>query len=377
MSGPCLTDGPSHDIKRAMSLNPTYRIDLSYEQNYREGPFFKGEIPKRPMGRRYRFLDFEVNSLLGIPAGPLLNANWISTYAALGFDLPVYKTVRTRAHPSHPAPNCLLLDIKAPLEDGDLDGRLIALPGGLRDRIEEISITNSFGMPSRDPKLWQEDVLKAKRSLAPGQVLTVSVVGTPERGRNLAEDYARGALWAAEAGADIVEINLSCPNVMSGEGSVFCDPNASSVISSAVKRAIGATPLFIKIGYIPDPALLARVVASNAPRVDGIAGINTLSFEVVKPDGSPALPGEGRLRSGVCGAAIRNCAMAQAARLAELRQKERYDFVIVGVGGVMTTSDIRAYFSLGVDAVMSATGAMWDPYLAARYQREESQGGGG
>jgi dihydroorotate dehydrogenase (NAD+) catalytic subunit len=360
-----------HDIKRSMTLQPTYRIDLSYEENYRHGPFFRGEIPKREITRRYRLLGFELNSLIGIPAGPLLNSDWIKTYAALGFDLPVYKTVRTRPHPSHPAPNCMFLDLKRQIAEKDFGRRLIALPDGVCERIEEISITNSFGMPSRDPKVWQEDVAEAKRKIGPGQVLIVSVVGTPEQGTDLAEDYAKGALWAKEAGADMVEINLSCPNVISGEGSVFCDPEASARVSSAVKKAIGSTPLLIKIGYIQDPALLARVAAANARHVEGIAGINTLSFEVVKPDGTAALSGEGRLRSGVCGAAIRQCAMAQAARLVEVRRKERYDFIIVGVGGVMTTEDIRAYFALGVDVVMSATGAMWDPYLAYRYWKEE------
>jgi dihydroorotate dehydrogenase (NAD+) catalytic subunit len=362
-----------------MSLQPTYRIDLSYEENYQHGPFFRGEIPKRNITRRYRLLGFELNSLIGIPAGPLLNSDWIKTYAALGFDLPVYKTVRTRPHPSHPAPNCMFLDLKGQIDEKDFGRRLTAIPDGVRERIEEISITNSFGMPSRDPKIWQEDVAKAKREIGPGQVLIVSVVGTPEKGSkgtDLAEDYAKGALWAKEAGADMVEINLSCPNVISGEGSIFCDPEASSRVSSTVKKAIGATPLLIKIGYIQDPVLLARVAAANAKHVEGIAGINTLSFEVVKPDGTAALPGEGRLRSGVCGAAIRERAMAQAARLVELRRKERYDFIVVGVGGIMTTADIRAYFSLGVDAVMSATGAMWDPYLAYRYWEEEETGRG-
>jgi tRNA-dihydrouridine synthase len=67
--------------------------------------------------------------------------------------------------------------------------------------------------------------------------------------------------------------------------------------------------------------------------------------------------------------------MAQAGRLVELKRKERYDFVVVGVGGIMTTDDIRGYFALGVDAVMSATGAMWDPFLAYKYWREEQASG--
>jgi len=44
----------------------------------------------------------------------------------------------------------------------------------------------------------------------------------------------------------------------------------------------------------------------------------------------------------------------------------------VGVGGVMTTEHVRGYFEIGVDAVMSATGAMWDPSLAYRFWKEGS-----
>jgi len=33
----------------------------------------------------------------------------------------------------------------------------------------------------------------------------------------------------------------------------------------------------------------------------------------------------------------------------------------------MTADHIRDYFNIGVDAVMSATGAMWDPHLAEKY----------
>ncbi len=357
-----------------MPSQPTYRIDLSYEDNYKQGPFFKDEIPKRKITRRENFLGFEVNSRLGIPAGPLLNANWVLTYAALGFDLPVYKTVRTHFAPSHPAPNCMILDLQEAIKEKEIGGQLKVAPNAGADWTGDISITNSFGMPSRDPKEWQADVEKAKAGMGEGQVLIVSVVGTPGEGVDLAEDYALGARMAVEAGAEIVEINLSCPNVISGEGSLFTDPNASSRISAKVKRAIGETPLLIKMGYISDPSRLTQVILANAPHIEGVASVNTLPFEVVAPDGSPALPGEGRLRSGVCGAAIKNCAMSQASRLIKIRQMGGYDFVVVGVGGAMSPQDIRDYFSLGVDAVMSATGAMWDPLLAYRFWKEGQEG---
>ncbi|HIE66284.1 MAG: dihydroorotate dehydrogenase [Nitrospira sp.] len=348
-----------------MKPMPAYDVDRSYEANYREGPFIKEKAPVRQIRRKERFLGFEVNSRLGIPAGPLLNARWILAYAAMGFDLLVYKTVRTCATPSHPKPNCMFLGIEDQIREVDFEKQLVATMEAPSD-LSRISITNSFGMPSRAPEVWQADIQKAKEGLSAGQVLIVSVVGTPGE-KGLEADYVQGATLAVEAGAPIIEINLSCPNVVTGEGSLYTDPESSSAISRAVKRAIGDVPLMIKIGYIPDPKRLAEVVGANAPHIEAIAGVNTLSFEVVGPNGTQALPGKGRLRAGVCGAAIRQCAMEQAARIVDLKRKVQYDFEVVGVGGVMTPEHIRSYLSLGVDAVMSATGAMWDPLLASRF----------
>ncbi|MBI3805113.1 MAG: dihydroorotate dehydrogenase [Nitrospirae bacterium] len=353
-----------------MKPAPTYDITRSYEANYQEGPFIDQRPPARRIEKKVRFLGFDVNSRLGIPAGPLLNSRWILAYGALGFDLLVYKTVRTRATPSHPEPNCMFLHLKGPLQEADFGKPLVATMEA-PSRVEEISITNSFGMPSRDPKLWQEDIQKAKAGLGDGQLLIVSVVGTPGE-KDLAEDYASAARMAVEAGAPAVEINLSCPNVVTGEGSVYTDPVFSAEISKRVKRAIGAVPLIIKIGYISDTSRLEKVVAANAPHVDAISGLNTLSFEVIKPDGTQALPGKGRLRSGVCGAAIRPYAVLQASRIVALKQREKYDFEVVGVGGVMTAAHIREFLNEGVDAVMTATGAMWDPFLAYTYWKEAS-----
>jgi dihydroorotate dehydrogenase len=354
-----------------MKPTPAYDVGRSYEENYREGPFIKEEAPARQMSRKERFLGFEVNSRLGIPAGPLLNARWILAYAALGFDLLVYKTVRTCETPSHPNPNCMFLGIENQIREDDFAKPLVATMEAPSD-LSRISITNSFGMPSRTPEVWQADIQTAKEGLSAGQLLIVSVVGTPGE-KGLEADYVKGAILAVEAGAPVIEINLSCPNVVTGEGSLYTDPDHSSAVSKAVKSAIGDVPLMIKIGYIPDPKRLAEVVAANAPFIDAIAGVNTLSFEVVDPKGVQALPGKGRLRAGVCGAAIRQCAMEQAERIVELKRGVKYDFEVVGVGGVMTPEHIRGYLALGVDGVMSATGAMWDPFLAHRYWKEGSR----
>ena len=45
-------------------------------------------------------------------------------------------------------------------------------------------------------------------------------------------------------------------------------------------------------------------------------------------------------------------------------KKLGFDFAIVGVGGVIRPDDYKAYREAGANAVMSATGAMWDANLA-------------
>ena len=47
-------------------------------------------------------------------------------------------------------------------------------------------------------------------------------------------------------------------------------------------------------------------------------------------------------------------------RLNAIREKLGLDFAIVGVGGVIRPEDYKAYREAGANAVMSATGAMWN-----------------
>ncbi|MFQ5950305.1 MAG: dihydroorotate dehydrogenase, partial [Nitrospiria bacterium] len=135
-----------------MKPNPTYDIHRSYEANYQAGPSIREKAPQRRLTRRERFLGFEINSRIGIPAGPLLNARWIRAYAELGFDLLVYKTVRTCETPSHPNPNCMFLNIDDQIKEDDFGKPLVATMDAPLE-IDRVSITNSFGMPSRAPEV--------------------------------------------------------------------------------------------------------------------------------------------------------------------------------------------------------------------------------
>ena len=98
--------------------------------------------------------------------------------------------------------------------------------------------------------------------------------------------------------------------------------------------------------------------------MQGISGINTISMAVRDREGNQALPGKGRLTSGLCGHAIRDLSREFIRDLSKIRDNEKYDFVICGVGGITQKEDFAGHFNAGCDIAMAATGAMWNPFLA-------------
>lgn len=363
-------------------MKSTYNIDLSYDANYTAGPDFAGELPDLTAVNAglppATFLGHRVNSTFGVPAGPLLNSAYIGLYARLGFDVLTYKTVRTAATPSHPFPNVRAVET-APgwyHTPGERPA-LYTLPGLDESQPQlHLSITNSFGMPSKDPSVWMKDVAAAKAALGDGQLLVVSVVGTSRPGGtldDLAQDFAQAAAMAAQAGADAVEANLSCPNVRASEGSLYQSPIAVRTVATALAAALGKIPFLLKMGYLEDQKLVREVVEAAANGgAAGLAAINTIPARVYDTLGQQALPGDGRLVSGICGAGIYEAGLAMAGRLLQARQEiglSKEKFALVGVGGVMTAPDALAYLDLGVDGVQSGTGAMWNPYLAVELKQ--------
>lgn len=375
-----------------MSLDsqPFYDVNLTYDNNYEQGPFgaFANVLTAsvlsedRPTltsvdkgtdsSQDYdEFLGFEVHTPFGIPAGPLLNSHFTTAAFRMGFDLAVYKTVRSRAWASNPFPN--VLAVHPASADGSLTPGSPELDEGVLadnqfDNPLSISISNSFGVPSRDPDIWQPDMRDAIAAAGPGNLLIPSFQGTRNAGMSTADyvaDHVRTAHMVCETGGQLMEMNTSCPN--EGHNRLLChDPGLVGEIAEAVKNEIGDRPLIIKLAYLPTDEALERMVDETVAkgRAQGFATINTISAKLVDRNGNQALPGEGRERSGVCGNAIRNAGLDMVRRLSKLREERDLDFTIVGVGGVTNPGDYNEYRLAGADAVMSATGSMWNSELA-------------
>ena len=362
---------------------PFYDVNRTYEDNYLQGPFGAfAKVLQEDCGPSAAqssapvqtasgedFLGFHVNLPFGIPAGPLLNERFTTAAFRMGFDLAVYKTVRSRAWGCNAFPNVLAVHPKN--ADGSLiPGSAELDEGVLADTRYElpISISNSFGVPSRDPDEWQPDMKKAIEAAGSGQLLVPSFQGSRVDGMDQDDyiaDHVTTARLVCETGAGLMEMNTSCPN--EGHNRLLChDPHLVGRITEAVKNEIGDRPLVGNLASIPNDADLEIMVKETAAHgtVQGFSTINTISAKLIDAHGNQALPGAGRDRSGVCGNAIRGAGLDMVGRLHAIREKLGLDFTIVGVGGVVRPEDYRAYREAGANAVMSATGAMWNANLA-------------
>ena len=348
-----------------MLLTPFYDPEKSYEENFKDGPFgifADGEVLKEENEPEFEVFGHKVYLPFGIPAGPLLNGNFIKAALDKGFDIPMHKTVRTKRKSSHPWPNVLPIDIT-----GDLTLDMAQKSLHVKNAFENpISITNSFGNPSYDPNVWQEDIASAVKYAKKGQIVSASFEGTRWEGYNKDDyinDWVLGARLLKERGVAFIEANLSCPN--EGTADLLCyDTSKVDKISQAIKKEIETLPLVLKISYFKDEKELYKLVKKVGNVVDGFSSINTIQAEVLNKEGKQALPGEGRLRSGICGASIKWAGLDMVRKLKKLRSELGYSYTIIGVGGVMDADDFFEYRDAGADIVMSATGAMWNPYLA-------------
>lgn len=352
---------------------PIYHIEKSYLENAENGPFFQDESLLQDIDRNQspiQFLGKTIHSPIGIASGPLLNSKWVELASKLNFDVLCYKTIRSSEHFGHPVPNMLYVQSKEQIT-GD-SGPQLVVNDTLPSDITDLAVTNSFGMPSRSNEYLRKDIPKAIQCLKPGQLLIVSIVGSEnkEMGISLFDDFVQTAELAIECGAEVVEANFSCPNVKSNEAKLYRDPEAVYQLTKKLVKVLGEIPLVIKLGFIPDKALLEKVLVAIAKAEGkGVAGINTISRKAVDTKGNPAL-GKERLTSGICGCLIRDAALNFTQTAKEIIKKHQLDLVVMTTGGATLPEHFDEFLAHGANIAMTATTMMWDPFIAYKYHRK-------
>ncbi|HEX5448326.1 MAG TPA: hypothetical protein VFW90_03965 [Candidatus Saccharimonadales bacterium] len=351
-----------------------YDDRLDYEENKAKGPFgdySKPTVYKNSGKPKYSFLDAAVYSNFGVSACPAtMDSRYIKVMLDKGYDIVTCKTRRSKEVPANPFPQLLQLDLEGALTEERFSEKIIGHHSKGYSQTN-FNFANSFGNNCERPEVWTKDLAKLSQAVKPGQVLIASVFGTLLSGMTTEEyhqDFARTAELAVAAGIKVIELNLSCPNA-TNEGIVCYTEPAVVDICRRTRTVVGKNVKIIaKIGYYSanQEELLTSIVKRTADLIDGFSAINTMPATIVNKQGQQAFPGKGREKAGVSGSAIKWAGIDMTKRLNEIRKRLGLDFAIIGIGGVMTVQDYQDYISAGADAVQSATGAMWNPNLAAQ-----------
>jgi dihydroorotate dehydrogenase (NAD+) catalytic subunit len=339
-----------------------YDDRLDFEENKQKGPFgdYADDANRyQNTGEpKYDFFGIPVYSPFGIAAGPLPTSRFIKAALNKGFDIVTVKSVRTGTFPLNPYPQVRPINLQANL-DPNSSGVSVASA-----YTEPLAVANSFGIPSVPPADWQPDLKEALQVAGNGQAVLAAFQGTAHgKGReDFVQDHVKGVALVRETGAKVIEVNLSCPN--EGESVLACfDPDITERIVNAVRETNPDLKFFIKTAYYADDRLLKEIVKRVGAIVDGIAAINTMPAPVLDADGKTVFPG--REKAGISGAPIKWAGLEMTKKLNEFREEFGYHYKIVGMGGVLSADDFHEYIDAGADTVMSVTGAMWNPNLAA------------
>ncbi len=152
---------------------------------------------------------------------------------------------------------------------------------------------------------------------------------------------------------DILEINISCPNVRHGGMAFGTDPAAAEEVTKAVK-AVTHKPVYMKLSpNVTDIAAIAKACAAGG--ADGITLINTLLGMVIDPrTGKPIVSTK---MSGFSGPAIKPVALRMVYQVAQA-----VDLPIIGVGGIATADDVIEFMSAGASAIQVGAQNLVDPF---------------
>ena len=174
------------------------------------------------------------------------------------------------------------------------------------------------------------------------------------------EDYCEVVERLGNEPVDLLEINVSCPNVKEGGIAFGQDPKALEAITKEVKK-YAKQPIIMKLSpNVTDITEMAK--AAEAGGADILSLINTLTgmkIDIYKKTFALA-----NKTGGMSGPAVKPVAVRmvyQAAQAVKLP--------IIGMGGISTAEDALEFILAGASAVSVGTANFFNPYAAEEVVR--------
>lgn len=167
------------------------------------------------------------------------------------------------------------------------------------------------------------------------------------------EDYCEVVERLAEEDIDLMEINISCPNVKEGGIAFGQNPKAVEAITSELKKR-AKQPIIMKLSpNVTDITEMAK--AAEAGGADGLSLINTITG--MKIDVNRRTFAVANKTGGLSGPAIKPVAVRMVYQVANAVK-----LPIIGMGGIATTEDALEFILAGATAVSVGTANFFNPY---------------
>lgn len=167
------------------------------------------------------------------------------------------------------------------------------------------------------------------------------------------EDYLDVVERLADTDVDMLEINISCPNVKEGGIAFGQDPKAVEAITKAVK-AKAKQPIIMKLSpNVTDITVMAK--AAEAGGADVLSLINTLTG--MKIDIERQKFALANKTGGLSGPAIKPVAVRMVYQVANAVKVP-----IIGMGGIASAEDAMEFILAGATAVAVGTANFMNPY---------------
>lgn len=175
------------------------------------------------------------------------------------------------------------------------------------------------------------------------------------------EDY--GVICAKLDGlVDMVELNISCPNVKAGGMAFGIRPESIKEVTAVSKNSLKKTPLIVKLS--PNVESIAiNAQAAEEGGADCISLVNTFSGMVI--DIEKRKPVIANNTGGVSGAGIKPIAVRMVYEAAHAVK-----IPVIGMGGIMTGEDAIEFMMAGATAVQVGTANFADLYAMPRIIKE-------
>ena len=171
---------------------------------------------------------------------------------------------------------------------------------------------------------------------------------------NTPEEYGIMCEKLADAGVDMIEVNISCPNVKAGGLAYGTKPELAAEVTEVAKKHAGKVPVMVKMSpNVTDITEIARAIEGAG--ADAVSLINTLrGMRIDINTGRPILKMN---TGGLSGPAVLPVAVRMVWEVANAVK-----IPILGMGGVSNGSDAVQMMMAGAAAVAVGTACIADPY---------------